>query len=183
MLEDRLACLPAGGWRCWSSRTPPSLPCTRASTTIKRMLAAGKPVGVPQTADHGAAHAGPGPGKGGGGPVCGGGGRSAAGVKGAARSGERHNHPLARHSRACQRFGLALRFRLRPAFVSQPTASVASCQLSAISTKILQNLLKRGKRPGIIERKWTRAVCPLRGIKIRRLSPCPAGFFRALSYR
>ena len=32
MLEDGLACLPAG-WRCWSSRTPPSLPYTRASTT------------------------------------------------------------------------------------------------------------------------------------------------------
>ena len=164
MLEDGLACLPAGLEVLEQPDTALVTLHEGKYHQIKRMLAArGEAGGVPQTADHGAAHAGPGPGKGGvAASVCGGGGRSAAGV-GAARAGNAHGQ-LARHSRACQRFGLALRFRLRPAFVSQPTASVLPVSFRQFQQKILQNLLKRAKRPGIIERKWTRErFVPLRG--------------------
>lgn len=87
MLEDGLACLPAGLEVLEQPDTALVTLHEGKYHQIKRMLAArGKPGGVPQTADHGPLMLGPGPGKGGvAAPVCGGGGRSAAGVEAARR--------------------------------------------------------------------------------------------------
>ena len=81
---------------------------------------------------------------------------------GAARAGNAHGQ-LARHSRACHAW-LSAAVSLRPAFVSQPTASVLPVSFRQFQQKILQNLFERAKRPGIIEREMDeKAVCPPAG--------------------
>ena len=142
MLEDGLACLPAGLEVLEQPDTALVTLHEGKYHQIKRMLAArGKPVVYLKRLRRW--------------PLCG---RRRGGP-----SGER-SRPTCPAQPGMPALCLALRFRLRPAFVSQPTASVLPVSFRQFQQKILQNLLKRAKRPGIIERKWTRErFVPLRG--------------------
>ena len=166
MLEDGLACLPAGLEVLEQPDTALVTLHEGKYHQIKRMLAArGKPVVYLKRLDHGVAHMLGLTLERGSGGLClrRRWNRSAAGV-GAARAGNAHGQ-LARHSRACHRFGLALRCKSAPCLRLPSPRPL--CFLSAFGNfnkKILQNLLKRAKRPGIIERKWTReGFCPPAG--------------------